>query len=76
MKRLKDKKIHMACVNEKRLLVKCMKVKQAVCPHAYHGATTQTRVNTLDPAWFSKKASLCVYGNHLDLQANDTYFYR
>lgn len=50
MKRLKDKKIHMACVNEKRLLVKCMKVKQAVCPHAYHGATTQTRVNTLDPA--------------------------
>lgn len=75
MKLLKDEKIYIACVNEvffneKTLLDKRMKVKQAVCPHADHGATTQTRVNTLDPAWFPKKASLCAYGNHLECLAD------
>lgn len=54
MKKLKDEKIHIACVNEEFLMRKgCgtnVKVKQAVCPHAYRGATTQTRVNTLDSA--------------------------
>lgn len=38
-----------------------MKVKQAVCPHAYHGATTQTHVNTLDPSLIPKESLLiCV----------------